>query len=626
MLTAAILAAALIGSSPPAQLRETIAASDNEMPAGKRHGRTLRLSLDARWGVWYPDGRGHAGVPMLAFAESGKPLQVPGPLIRVPVGTQVVLRVRNSIPATSLTIHGIVSRPSDQDAPFTVPFGSVHTTQFRLDKPGTYAYWAATRENESITSHVRWDSQLGGAIVVDPANSHPALATDRTFIITTWVNVVDANGSLETWYALDTINGLAWPYTERLVYRQGDVVRWRWINLGAASHPMHMHGFYFRVDARGDGIGENAYANAVDRELRNTELIRPGSTFSVTWTADRPGNWLFHCHIPGHTVAHLPISEMLSGHGAITIAQYLGDYVPHAGMGNLVIGMSVKPRTSTHVRSQRPMRNLALVVEQRPESASTAPAFRYVIEDGSTQLFEARHVGPSLVLTQGQPVAIKVVNHLAEPTTVHWHGIELDDSYYDGVSGFSGYAERTAPMIEPGGSFEVHFTPRRSGTFAYHAHVHDQWQFRGGLVGPLIVLPRGSTFDKENDHVVMLTTPAIDKAFPSAVLFNGALHPDPIVLHTDSAQRLRLINMMVANANAVVSLEAASGPVLWRPLAIDGADLPVARHSPQRAVQVLTIGQTRDFAYESSTAGDLLFVVRRSAKGPILGTLPVRVI
>jgi hypothetical protein len=39
-------------------------------------------------------------------------------------------------------------------------------------------------------------------------------------------------------------------------------------------------------------------------------------------------------------------------------------------------------------------------------------------------------------LVRGEPVHITVLNRRAEPTSIHWHGIELD-SYFDGVSGRS---------------------------------------------------------------------------------------------------------------------------------------------------------------------------------------------
>ena len=67
--------------------------------------------------------------------------------------------------------------------------------------------------------------------------------------------------------------------------------------------------------------------------------------------------------------------------------------------------------------------------------------------------------GPTLVLHRNEPVEIIVVNRLPEATAIHWHGMELD-SYYDGVHGWSGTEQRLAPMIEPGESFTVRFTPR----------------------------------------------------------------------------------------------------------------------------------------------------------------------
>ena len=59
-----------------------IAANDGTKPGGVRTGRTLRISLVARWGLWYPDGPGTIGLPVEAFGEVGRPLQIPGPLDR----------------------------------------------------------------------------------------------------------------------------------------------------------------------------------------------------------------------------------------------------------------------------------------------------------------------------------------------------------------------------------------------------------------------------------------------------------------------------------------------------------------------------------------------------------------
>jgi hypothetical protein len=91
-------------------------------------------------------------------------------------------------------------------------------------------------------------------------------------------------------------------------------------------------------------------------------------------------------------------------------------------------------------------------------------------------------------------------------------------------------------------------------------------------------------------------------------------------------QRLRLINLTVANAAAVVSLESTAGRVLWRPLAVDGADIPAVRKQPQPAVRVLTIGQTRDFEFVPASAGELAFIVRARANGPVIARMRVHVI
>ena len=107
------------------------------------------------------------------------------------------------------------------------------------------------------------------------------------------------------------------------------------------------------------------------------------------------------------------------------------------------------------------------------------------------------------MLRRDEPVEITLVNRLAEPTAIHWHGIELD-SYYDGVHGFSGLGRQVTPMIEPGGQFVVRFTPPRAGTFIYHTHLHDYRQLSSGLYGPIVVSNPGETFDPATDHVVVI--------------------------------------------------------------------------------------------------------------------------
>jgi len=69
--------------------------NDNRRPAGSLSGGTLTLSLDIVEAAYQPEGEHDPVVRALAFAESGKAPQVPGPLLRAPVGTTVRLTLRN---------------------------------------------------------------------------------------------------------------------------------------------------------------------------------------------------------------------------------------------------------------------------------------------------------------------------------------------------------------------------------------------------------------------------------------------------------------------------------------------------------------------------------------------------
>ncbi|MDP9025623.1 MAG: multicopper oxidase domain-containing protein [Candidatus Eremiobacteraeota bacterium] len=632
--------AALPLKSSPA---EAIAANENRVPAGTRTAGAVHVSLDARWGSWRPDGDGQPSIPMQAFAEAGKPLQIPGPLIRVPIGTEVVVRLRNSIPGTVLTIHGLVDRPARIDRSFTVAFRSTKTVRFAAGVAGTYKYWATT-DGRNEGNRYGWDSQLSGAIVVDPAGAKVDVRNDRVFVIGNWISVIDPNGLPARRYELLTINGRSWPHTERLSYAQGTNVHWRWINTSTGPHPIHLHGFYFHVDSRGNGIADNDYRKRADRDLEVTELVPVTGTFAMTWTADRPGNWLIHCHIPSHQAEHFPSATLVNAK-SITLDEYENVHLRNAEMGGMVLAFTVHPSGSWHATVQTPERHLRLLVEPAYDNTPTAPAFRYVLADGEDRTDTGTAIGPPIVLTQGVPVAINVENHLAEPTAVHWHGMELSDSYYDGVGGVSGYGTHLAPMIVPGSSFGVQFTPPRAGTFIYHTHMHDVWQLRGGLAGPMIVLPKHARFDTDTDHIVMITTATLVEDLFKYVLINGNRHPPSMVLRAGVPHRFRFINMTTTDAVTLISMESESGPVLWRPLAMDGANLPATRRSPERAVRTLTIGKTLDFEFTPATRGDMSLIFRQGfqpapipARGPrkggltlppagaILGTLNIHVI
>jgi len=617
-MSIALFAVVVALATPPAQ--PLVRANDNRVAAGQLMGHELHLSLDARWARWSPDGVRGAAAPIQAFSEAGKPTQIPGPLIRVPLGTVVTMQIHNAIPGSRLTVHGLMDRPAIRDRPFDVPYSQTRIVRFRARVPGTFYYWGSTTGSK-LATRFGADSQLSGAIVVDPANLSARPARDRIFVIGQWINIRNAKGGPNRKYDVAVINGRSWPFTERLSYNRGETVRWRWINTGIGVHPLHLHGFYFNVDSRGNGVENTVYTS--DRDVRVTELVERGGTFEMTWKAARSGNWLFHCHLTYHTLPHLPMTQILSGKPNVTDDEYENTFVRRAGMGGLILGVTVRGKVSP-VANEPVSRRLSLVVEPAPGDGPKSPAFKYVLDENGKSIAEPGAIGPPIVLTRGVPVAIDVVNHLPEPTAVHWHGIELQDSYYDGVSGYSGAGARLAPMIEPGTTFEVRMDPPRAGTFIYHTHMFDVYQLRGGLAGPLIVMEPGQRFDPATDHIFTMTT-THTVADRLRIFVNGTFQPPALTVRAGVRQRLRFINVTTFWPHAVVGLSSGGRTSQWQPIAMDGADLPVAQRHWESAIETVTIGETRDFVFTPAAPGELRVEIWADPNYGLV-TIPVHVI
>src|SRR5690606_40811592 len=86
--------------------------------------------------------------------------------------------------------------------------------------------------------------------------------------------------------------------------------------------------------------------------------------------------------------------------------------------------------------------------------------------------------GLELRCRQGERLRVRFINHLSEPTTIHWHGIRLPLAM-DGVPYVS-----QLPVL-PGEYFDYDFICRDAGSFWYHPHTASAEQLGRGLVGPL---------------------------------------------------------------------------------------------------------------------------------------------
>jgi len=210
-------------------------------------------------------------------------------------------------------------------------------------------------------------------------------------------------------------------------------------------------------------------------------------------------------------------------------------------------------------------------------------------------------MGPPIVVTRGEPTEITVLNHLDRPTSIHWHGMELE-SYYDGVVG-GGAEARITPAIAPGGSFAARFTPARAGTFIYHTHAADDDQLSGGVYGALIVMEPGEQYDPGHDALLVIGAREIG-FFPKRITLNGTENPSPFVLRRGEKYRLRVINI-APDLAASLQLGTKDQPVTWRSLAKDGATLPARLLKSGAAAVRLDSGEVYDFEFQPESRGEI---------------------
>jgi FtsP/CotA-like multicopper oxidase with cupredoxin domain len=557
---------------PPAAA--DVDANDNRTPAGHLAGGVLSLRIEIGQGDWRPE-RAMPPNPVLAFREAGGRLTTPGPLIRVREGTRVEIAWHNPTDA-DIYIHGFAARAGAE--PLRIAAHGDAATRLTATDTGTFYYWGTLKPAADFSEDR--DSQLVGAFIVDPTD---AGGNDRVFVLKRLggdSEGVNVGAGLGAW----AINGRSWPDTERLTYAVGEKVEWRFINASSHRHPMHLHGTYFRVTHEGDGARDDAIPAGRQQDVV-TQPMPVGSTMTIAWSPERPGNWLFHCHLLYHVMPENRIHE----------PYWYTDYaeLPHDHhMSGLVLGIhAVAARDAATAAESVAPRQMTLRVAERTGivyegDGLKRPGLGYALDDGPVSA-----PGPLLALERDRPVEVTIVNDIAYATAIHWHGIELE-SYYDGVPHFGGDAQHVTPEIAPGGRFVARFTPPRAGTFIYHTHFNDYVQMATGLYGALIVTEPGQAFSPATDHVFVMGQHGFDEV-KDPLLLNGSATPPAATWHAGT-HRVRLIGM-TPNVDTHVRLTRDGTTIAWTPRARDGADLPDALRKPVPAEIDVYPGQTYDY-------------------------------
>ncbi len=82
------------------------------------------------------------------------------------------------------------------------------------------------------------------------------------------------------------INGRAMFQERNIIIREGDVIRFTFVNQSMMHHPMHLHGHFFRV------LNKNGDYSP----LKHTVDVPPHSSRTIEFLANEPGEWMLHCH------------------------------------------------------------------------------------------------------------------------------------------------------------------------------------------------------------------------------------------------------------------------------------------------------------------------------------------
>lgn len=150
-------------------------------------------------------------------------------------------------------------------------------------------------------------------------------------------------------------------------------------------------------------------------------------------------------------------------------------------------------------------------------------------------LYNGETPGPEIRVTQGDKVQVRFINDLPEPTSIHWHGIRIENAM-DGVSGL------TQEPVLPGGSFDYEFTVPDAGTFWYHAHNKSWAHVARGLYGSLIVEEPVLTFEREHDLTLVIDDWRLGQ--------DGVLHQASMGAFMDWSHAGRLGNFMTVNGTS----------------------------------------------------------------------------
>jgi FtsP/CotA-like multicopper oxidase with cupredoxin domain len=154
--------------------------------------------------------------------------------------------------------------------------------------------------------------------------------------------------------------------------------------------------------------------------------------------------------------------------------------------------------------------------------------------------------GPTLRVRQGSKVTINFRNETDLESTVHWHGLRLDNRY-------DGTHETQAP-VAVGESFQYRITLPDPGVYWYHPHIREDYGQEMGLYGNILVVPAEADYwpAANRELLVMLDDLLVE---------HGAIAPFSRSETTHAAMG-RYGNVLLVNGEVQPTLAARAGEVV----------------------------------------------------------------
>lgn len=223
----------------------------------------------------------------------------PGPTIEAVEGDRVRILVTNKLPEpTSVHWHGIYL-PNAQD-------GVSGLTQRAIMPGQTFPYEFTLKQHGTQMYHPHADEMIQmalgmeGFFIIHPRRPQVAVQRDFCIFLHEWLvrpGTRRPDPNVMTDFNTFTFNSRAYPGTAPLVVKTGQRVRLRFANLSMDSHPIHIHGHSFTL------VGTDGGAVPPSAQIPETTINVPtGTTRTVEFVANAPGDWPLHCHKTHHAM------------------------------------------------------------------------------------------------------------------------------------------------------------------------------------------------------------------------------------------------------------------------------------------------------------------------------------